>query len=344
MKKLFFLGLFLITGLNSSYAQAIKTDSLEKKVSDLTNFLWYRDHDSTYIQHFNEYFSIRMLAMNKYTFLNLNDNDQSTSLLYRPDLGLNVGLGMVNRWFSLDFSLNIPLGEEVIPDARSLDVQSSVFSTKFIMEGTLKYFDGHQITSIENVPVALEDEYKIRPDIRTTSIWLQFLYAFNYDRFSIKAPFVFNEIQKKSAGSLIFGVSFNMYNMAADSSIVPTPVQFYFDGELYLTNLNTLNLNVNIGYIYTLAIKRFFLTVGLIPGIGIVGGDISTEFTSPIKLELSPVVKTLGAIGINWEKWYVGGQFFGDFNGIRLGQSLTLVTGQTKSKFFLGYRFTRRKG
>jgi hypothetical protein len=46
---------------------------------------------------------------------------------------------------------------------------------------------------------------EIRDDIRSISTVLQYLFAFDYDKFSLKAPFIQNEIQRKSAGSLLIG-------------------------------------------------------------------------------------------------------------------------------------------
>ena len=61
------------------------------------------------------------------------------------------------------------------------------------------------------------------------SVGLNAFYIFNSERFSYKAAFVRNQIQLKSAGSLIIGASFDMFILDADSSIVPPELSNYFD-------------------------------------------------------------------------------------------------------------------
>jgi hypothetical protein len=166
------------------------------------------------------------------------------------------------------------------------------------------------------------------------------MYAVNYTKFSIKAPFVQNEGQRKSAGSPIIGASFNMFVMSADSSIVPNEVSDFFEPDLHLVDLNILSASVSIGYMYSFVLKkRFFLTLSLIPGININGGDYYTDnrnFNSPsINLKLN----SLNAIGYNSSRFFTGFQFLADAYFTRLEKKISAEIGHGKLSFFIGYRF-----
>ena len=165
----------------------------------------------------------------------------------------------------------------------------------------------------------------------------------NYTKFSIKAPFVQNEGQRKSAGSLIIGASFNIFVMNADSSIVPNDVSEYFEPGLHLIDLNILSASASFGYMYSFVYKkRFFLTLSLIPGLNINAGDYYTDnrnFNSPsINLKLN----SLNAIGYNSSRFFTGFQFLSDAYFSRLEKKLSAEIGHGKFSFFAGYRFGRK--
>ncbi len=62
----------------------------------------------------------------------------------------------------------------------------------------IQYYYGYYIAKQSGISQTLSDIQKQRNDIRKINLGLQWLYAFNYERFSMKAPFVFNETQNWS--------------------------------------------------------------------------------------------------------------------------------------------------
>jgi hypothetical protein len=169
------------------------------------------------------------------------------------------------------------------------------------------------------------------------------MYSFNYTKFSLKAPFVFNEVQQKSAGSAIIGASFSMFVMDADSSIVPPEISTYFDPDLHLLDLNVLSVAVSLGYMYSFVFKeQFFLTISLIPGININSGDYFTKARNTIFPNFNLKLNTMNAIGYNGRKFFAGFNFLADGFFSRIDKKLTTEIGHGKSSFFVGYRFGRK--
>lgn len=320
-----------------------KADSAFQSVENFIDYLWNRDHDTTYITSYNNKLNVRLLAVNKFTFFSLRDKVNNSVLRYRPEYGLNFGAGVTYNWFSIDMAFNVGIREDKIPNSNFFDFQGVVFSTKFLIDASLKYYYGYQVNSGSGIESDVDQQ--IRSDIRTINLGISFLYALRYDKFSIKAPFVFNEVQRRSAGSPIFGASFTSYTLDADSSVVDRRIQDEFDMPLRnLQGVNMLSLAVNIGYIYTFVAKeRYFVSLGIIPGISLNSGDYATRNRVPRDLYVSGNAKTVFAIGYNHARWYGGLQLMADFDLHRLEQKMHLVSSHGKSKFYLGYRIHRKK-
>jgi hypothetical protein len=169
------------------------------------------------------------------------------------------------------------------------------------------------------------------------------MFATNYTRFSIKAPFVQNEGQRKSAGSPIIGAGLNVFVMDADSSIVPDDVAESFVPNAYLVDLNLISGNISFGYMYSFVYKkRFFITLGLIPGLNIYAGDFHTATREYLSPRIHLKINSMNAIGYNSMKFFTGFQFLGDTYFSRLDKKLTAEIGHGKISFFVGYRFGKK--
>ncbi len=338
---LWILFILMCSATQKSIAQ-INADSAFQSVENVINYLWNRDHDSTYITSFRDKLNVRLLAANKYTFFVLRDKTRNSVLAYRPETGLNLGFGLTYNWFSIDLAFNVGIREDKIPNSDFFDFQGVVFTTKFLVEGSLKYYYGYETSRTSDLEIAPDET--LRSDIRTINFGISFLYALRYDKFSMKAPFVFNEIQRRSAGSPIFGVSFNSYTLDADSSLVGPSVFSQFGDPLnQLEGVNMLSVNFNAGYMHSFVVKeKFFLTLGLIPGLSFTTGDYATENRIQRKLHLSGMSKVIFALGYNSKTIYTGFQLMADFDLHRLEPQMHLISGHGKSKFYIGYRIKRR--
>jgi len=174
---------------------------------------------------------------------------------------------------------------------------------------------------------------------------LQYFYVFNYTKFSLKAPFLFNEVQRKSAGSVIGGVTFSIFTMDSDSSIVPPEIESDFDSDLFLVDVNTLSLSVSAGYMYTFVVKgRFFLTLSFIPGIDFNAGDY-LSISKPrefIDLNVRFKMNTMNAIGYNGRRVFGGISFVADTEYLRIEKRLNIEVGHGVASLFVGYRFGKK--
>jgi hypothetical protein len=328
-----------------SFAQESKIDSVMSKLEDFSHYLLYRNHDSTYIQNYGSELTLRLIAINKFNFFRLKDKVNNSTIRYRPDRRVNLGLGVAFKWFSLDVAFNVGIGEDTdFKNKQHLDFQGNIFSSKQYISVNLQYYYGHRLTDYSGFTIEPDSMTTIRDDIRTIRFGLQYVYAFNYDKFSLKAPFILNEKQLKNAGSWMFGVGFSTFIMDADSSVVPAAVMPDFDPVMYMTGLNVLSLSFQAGYMYSFIFgKDFFVTLGAIPGLTLNMGDYQTENRKPFSLRPDFIFTTMNALGYNGRRIYAGVHFIGDLASVFTEKQMKTDIGSGKAKFFVGYRFREKK-
>jgi hypothetical protein len=337
------VGLLLI-GFLPNNAKSQEADSTKKGLEYIKQKILYLNHDTSYIKSYSEKISLKLVAINKYNYFRVRDRINNTSIKYRPVRDVSLGLGVSHKWFALDLTLALGLkNNSNFENTRSFDFQGSMFSSKQYVTFTLQYYQAYQLNSIMGTNIFLDEEIKRREDIRTINLGIQYMFATNYSKFSIKAPFVQNEGQRKSAGSPIIGASFNIFVMDADSSIIPNEVADSFEPSLHLSDLNIISASVSLGYMYSFVYKkRFFLTLSLIPGLNVTGGDYYTVKRNYNSASVNLKLNSLNAIGYNSTKFFTGIQFFSDTYFSRLEKKLSAEIGHGKLSLFVGYRFGKQ--
>ena len=338
------IGLLCIFTLQSK-GQGISADSLESKIQKLSDYILYRNHDTTYIKSYADLLALKLVAVNKYNYFQIRDRNNDTKLTYRPEYGVNLGFGMAYKWFSVDITFDVGIREnQNLENREFLDIQTRAYSSKRLIEAYIQYYYGYELTRADGVDQNLLGDNNSRGDIRTISFGLQYLFAFNYDKFSLNAPFVLSEKQRKSAGSPILGSSLVMFTMNGDSSVVPTSMKPYFDEKLHIGDMGLISVAVNFGYMYTFVWKKhIFLTLGLIPGLNFNFGDTKAQERENLIWTISYKIKTMNAIGYNSSRFFTGIHFVGDVNNVNLKNKLSTQFSNGSVKFFAGYRFQRRK-
>jgi hypothetical protein len=321
--------------------QSLHPDSLLIKVEQLGNYFLYRNHDTSYIENYSDSFIFKLIGVNKYNYFRVKDSGANTSARFRPDRRLNLGFGISYKWFAFDLAFNTGIEEDSdFQNSELIDLSATIFSSKQFISATYQYYYGYQMSKVSGISVDKLPDSPIRDDIRTVYFGLQYYFVFDYDKYSLKSSFIHNERQKKSAGSFLVGAGFGYYNLAADSTVIPSEFHEDFDERLHFTDVNASNLGVGIGYIYTLVWKKhFYATVSFIPGIGLNFGDYKTEFRKPYNTHLYLGFKTMNSIGYNAKQLFGGIQFTNDLFKTRIEKKLNIFTGHGKAKIFIGYRF-----
>ncbi len=321
-------------------------DRLIKKMESFGDLLLYRYHDTTYISSYGNEIAVKLLVVNKYNYFRIRDRINNSRLRYRPGRDLSMGVGLSYKWFALNIAFSLDLNKNSeLENTCSFNFQGSLFSSKQYTLATIQYYQAYKLGNVAGADQVLNPDSERREDIRTITFALQYMYAFNYTKFSMKAPFVFNEVQHKSAGSPIVGASFNMFVLDADSSIVPSEVASSFDlRRLHMRDLNVLSAAISLGYMYTYVYREHFvLTLSLIPGLNFNSGDYYSNERNGISLNANFKLNSMNAIGYNGRRIFAGVLFFVDSYFSKIEKKLSAEIGYGKTSVFVGYRFVKKK-
>jgi hypothetical protein len=106
-------------------------------------------------------------------------------------------------------------------------------------------------------------------DLQIFSIGGNGFYIFNRKKFSYKAAYLRNEIQKRNAGSLSTGIFFYHDMVRSDNGFLPVEMPDSIRADFDLKEFDATSVGISVGYQHTFVIKgNFFINFQLTPGIG----------------------------------------------------------------------------
>ncbi len=215
-------------------------------------------------------------------------------------VGATYGPITINLAYGFDF-----LNRGEIRDkgkTKYLDLQAHLYSRKITIDFLGQFYNGFYLYDQQYRDT--NGKYYQRPDIEIRTFGVHSQYVLNHKRFSYRAALLHNDWQKKSAGSLLVG--FEIYGGVgrADSSFAPGVSAQSASNQ----RLGFFELGPNIGYAYTLVIRKHFyisgsvaasLVYGFNNSTGVVGTDVKSNGISS-----NNVVRVFA--GYNSERWAGG--------------------------------------
>ena len=134
------LNIFLLSFFGIK-AQSLSPDSLMIKVEQFGHYLLYKNHDTTFIKSYSDDFILKLGAVNKINYFKVKDNNNNSSIRFRPDRRLNLGLGIAYKWFAVNMTFNVGISENSnFKNSKYLDLQGNIFSSKQHISATQNIF------------------------------------------------------------------------------------------------------------------------------------------------------------------------------------------------------------
>lgn len=310
-------------------------------VTGTANAQQAEEEENEYFEAFEEELVTRFYFSRKYVALGINDREEGRYHRYEPNSTLNMGVGATYEWLTLNLALGFGF---LNPDrgqgnTRYLDLQAHAYPKKFIIDFFGEFYEGYHLLP-EGKLAPPGENYYVRPDMVITKIGANVQYFFNYDKLSLRASFLQNEWQKKSAGSFLLG--FEMYGGRAMDDTALLPLTVLDDASRNFRTMRFFDFGPNAGYAYTWVIKkRFFVTAvasaGLGAGYSFLEGEVHTDRNT--EWGISPNVFLRGFVGYNFKKWSVNANYV--HNRVRFvpnqGFTNSIMTGNYRLNFI--YRF-----
>ncbi len=318
----------------NSIAQSNMDVSINKKTIE---------YDTTRIQDLSQKLSIWNYGIQKMYTINLMNNNTGKKLKLLPNGQMNFGLGFNYKWMGLGVAFKLPFSkndDNIYGKTSRFDFQLNIFTRSFGIDFSTQYYKGFYVSNPADFTSWNKNEFPTLPNLETLSSELSAYYFSNNKRFSYRAAFVRNEIQKKGAGSPIFG-AYMRYDLAINpSGFIPEELPKNLKDTFDISAFVTTNYGLSIGYAYTFVIfKKFFINLSMVPGLGAKSLKVYTSNgVSNPKSGLSSRFVGRIALGYEHKYFYLGLSSTSISNSITY-QNITLSSSTTKFRIYIGKRF-----
>ncbi|MFH1159887.1 MAG: DUF4421 family protein [bacterium] len=299
-RKSLLIGMVLILGGGMKRASAIPQH--EKEYFEL-------EIDTAYITDYKKLLTTRYYLLAQNTRFTLFPEHHAT-LEYKPNEAGRIGLAAFYSWFGLGLSIGNNLfrkDPDIYGTTSSIDFRVNAYGKFIALETYIQYYQGFYLEYKSDI---LKEAFPV-PDMKLLSFGLEFTYVYNFSKFSIRASFIQNERQKKSAGSLIVKPSFRYYYVEGDTGIVPGEILDIY--HIHNTNLHSghfFSLGLAPGYIYTFVfLKNFYLTLGGLVEVCWGNYDYETTNFTENSTGYSFPASFRAALGYNSDTWFIGASY-----------------------------------
>lgn len=329
--------LFLVFNIQITKAQGIETSFIPNKNSETT--------DTLFITDLSDHLNLYLYGIYKDYGVTFKHIESKKELDLQPNSAGRIGLGFNYKWMGLAVAFAPPgfSDDEKYGNTEKLDLQINVFARSFGLDITSQYYKGYYVANPYDFMAWNRTEYPLLENLTTMSMELSGYYFTNHKEFSYRAAFVRNEIQRKSAGSLILGTYVRMDITDAPEGIIPDDFPDNYDTLFDVRRFASVNLGLSIGYTYTYVfLDNFFVNLSAVPGIGAKNTTIVHDNNIVRKDGVS--FRWIGrmALGYEHEKFFMGITAIATSNTIP-GKQLVVSSSNSKIRFFVGKRFNAKK-
>jgi hypothetical protein len=265
--------------------------------------------DTSYYETFPEHITSRLYFSRKYTGLKLIDKERDKEYLYMPNTTLNMGVGATykNLTLNLAYGFGFLNPEKGKGETKYLDAQAHLYPQKMVIDLFLQFYKGYHLLP-EGLGAGLGESFYTRPDMKVRKIGASTQYVFNHGKFSYRAAFLQNEWQKRSAGTFLLG--FEMYGGMAEEDGFLIPSHLMDDPARNFRTIRFLEFGPNVGYAYTLVIrKHFFLTASAASNLGVGYSTLEGDAGNSQEWGINPNIFLRGFVGYNSRKWSINANY-----------------------------------
>ncbi len=246
-----------------AFAQSSETTiNIEKKAK----------FDTSRIESHYDKLAVYLFTIRKFRNFELKSTELENSLKFQPNGQTNVGLGFNYKWIGIGMAFSLPFmnkDNDIYGETSRFDFQLNLFSRFY---GISAYFQNYKGFHLENQKDFLSQpgiNYPYLDDLQSFSLGIEAFYFFNNKKFSYKAAFIRNEVQKKSAGGFILGAFYKLSAISAPSGFIPNELPDSLNQVFNIDGYVTSSFGLSFGYAYTFKLfKRAFVNISAVPGIG----------------------------------------------------------------------------
>jgi hypothetical protein len=284
MKKILFSCIFLISAFTTSAQAPV---------------------DNGYFVTYPGSLMVRLYLSQKFVpFTISSPNEQE--LNYKTNSKLNLGIGATYNNFTANLSygfkfLNKDNGKGT---TKGLNLQIHMFPNKWAIDLLGTFVKGNYLDPKDNNGLNLV-KYYLRPDLTRDVVGISMFRVKNSNRFSYRAAAIQNEMQTKSAGTLLYGGEAYYGSIKSDSALVPPRVNNIYEQD-GINKYHFFSIGPGIGYAYTLVMHTHFFISGTViatADLNFSSEEMAGKKNSKVSVEPGGIFKA--AIGYNSGNWSI---------------------------------------
>ena len=300
--------------------------------------------DTIYYQDYSDKLLLRIYTITKSNSLTIHNTTLGKSLVLEPNGQTNLGFGFNYKKFGLGLAFGLPKSahsNEKYGKTRRIDVQGSIYGNKIGGDGFFQLYEGYYNSNPNDFIDWNDESFPQIPGMRILSLGISGFYLFNSEKYSYRAAFVRDEVQKRNAGSLLLGVFANYDEAITDNGFIPQEFPDSSRVKIDLKEFATLAFGITIGYAHNFIIKEnLIIGFAIIPGFGYQRIDI-VHLNDDTGIENQAAGQLLSrlAIGYEFKKFYLGLTGLVNFRNLDFNPyDFQLATQQFR--FIIGKRFS----
>jgi len=299
--------------------------------------------DSTHIISHRDKFGLYFYSIRKFRTYELKNKELGLKLKFEPNGQTNLGLGFNYKWMGIGLAVGIPFfnkDNDIYGETKRFDLQLNLFSRFYGINTYYQKYQGFYLSNPDDFSIPGKKNYPILSDMQCTSIGISAFYWFNHNKFSYKAAYVRNEVQKKSAGGLVLGLFADADVVYSPSGFIPNNLPDSLSKTIDFKGYSTYVAGISLGYAYTLVLfKRSFINLSVLPGIGYrnltIWYVISDDKTDP---DFTGSMKTRFSLGYEGKHFYIGGSALAGIESFKYEEvDISSTSGQIR--LYIGKRF-----
>ncbi|MCH7411139.1 DUF4421 domain-containing protein [Belliella sp. DSM 111904] len=299
--------------------------------------------DSTYYVVYPDKLTTRVYTSRKYTALEVRDRVSGNKLRFEPNSTLNMGVGATynNLTLNLAYGFGFLNPDRGTGESKYLDLQAHAYPKNLVIDLFGQFYRGYYV-DLSSHDFSNEPFY-VSPTMRVHKFGANVQYLFNGDKISLRAAFLQNEWQKRSAGSPLLGFEIYGGNVLDEQGIIP--VGFLDDESRNFQRSNYFQFGPNVGYAHTFVIlKHFFITGYASTNLSLGHQNLAFANGFENRWAISSNMFLRGFVGYNSEKWSVNFNYVHNRVEMVRNSSFdnTLMTGNYRINFV--YRFVPGRG
>lgn len=306
----------LCAAANGEPADSIRADTVrhgEKRswLERVAQLIDFNNPDTLYItpNRYNFTFMLNTLASYEHYRIAADGGDQSLS--FAPTPGWRLGAYVGWRWIFVGWSVDAhDLFGGGRNSSRRNEFNLSLYSAKVGADFYyLKSSQNFKLTRMKGFE-GIRPDAEIRFDgLKSEMTGVNLYYIFNNRRFSYPAAYSQSTNQRRSAGSLLAGLSYSRHKLTFDYEQLPASITSQLDEGMRFRTMRYADYSLNFGYGYNWVFaKNCLANLSLTPAVGYKMSDITFDDTrhDVHSHSINFDVITRAAVVYNNTKYYVG--------------------------------------